>query len=300
LVPVQCVNAVTTGTYDIENQLFTNLTAGQTYFIRVYDFDATVTNSTFYIRVTGTPVPCNIQNPVAAAQGNTTICSNSFVNLLTPTVNGYTYQWQFNGSPITGATGSVYAASNAGNYTVQITDLQGCTAVSNAVTVNVNIAPVVTLEINPAQTCVGATVDLTGGTPAGGLYEGSNVNNNTFVSINAGSFPITYSYTDQNGCTSTASDVIQAVICTGIEHADGGVKVYPNPTRSELWVEWNANTQILHVSLFDLSGRVVMNQSIFGGNKALLNLDTIAPGIYQIQVVDSSNNQTIKKIVVSE
>jgi hypothetical protein len=300
LVPVQCVNAVTTGAYDTESQLFTALTAGQTYFVRVYDFDASVTNSTFYIRVTGTPAPCNIQNPVAAAQGNTTICSNSFVNLLTPTVTGYAYQWQFNGAPITGATGSVYAASNAGNYTVQITDLQGCTAVSNSVTVNVNIAPVVTLEINPAQTCVGASVELTGGTPSGGLYEGNNVSNNTFVSINAGSFPVTYSYTDPNGCISTASDVIQAVICTGIELAEGAIRVYPNPTRSELWIELDANAEISRVSLFDLSGRVIMDQSILGSNKTLLNLDKVAPGIYQIQVMDSSNNKAVKKIVVSE
>ena len=300
LVSVQCVNAVTTGTYDNETQAFTTLIPGQTYYVRVYDFDAIITNSTFYIYVQGTPVPCNIQNPVAAAQGSTTICSNSFVNLLTPTVAGYTYQWQFNGAPITGATGSVYAASNAGIYTVQITDLQACTAVSNTVTVNVVIAPVVTLEINPAQTCTGASVELTGGSPSGGLYSGNNVNNNSFVAINAGEYPVTYSYTDQNGCTSSASDVIQAVICTGIESAASEIRVYPNPTRNELWIELSGNAQIVDVSLFDLSGRVLLSQSALGGDKALLNLSAVAPGIYQIQVTDSNNNQTIKKIVVSE
>ena len=45
---------------------------------------------------------------------------------------GTSYQWYLNGNPIPGANGSYYVASQSGNYTVIITDTNGCTVVSAA------------------------------------------------------------------------------------------------------------------------------------------------------------------------
>ncbi len=47
-----------------------------------------------------------------------------------------TYQWYFNNGLISGATNDVYIATQAGNYTVMISDTNGCKVVSNPVTVN--------------------------------------------------------------------------------------------------------------------------------------------------------------------
>ena len=298
LVPVQCVNAVTTGTYDNENQLFTTLTAGQTYYVRVYDFDASVTNSTFYIYVQGTPVPCNIQNPVAAAQGSTTICSNAFVNLLTPTVTGYSYQWQFNGTPITGATNSVYAASSSGSYNVVITDAQLCTATSNSVTVSTVIAPVVTLQLGTTTGCVGAAIDLSGGSPEGGLFQGVGVSNNTFLSLNAGAFPITYTYTDQNGCSGTATDEIQAVICTGLEaNRTNEIRLFPNPAQNVITLELNGS-QVRSAEILDLSGRVMHLESVQNPNGSIqFNVAALANGSYVVRCVLQDETFSTKRFV---
>ncbi|MBP6730960.1 MAG: T9SS type A sorting domain-containing protein [Chitinophagales bacterium] len=46
--------------------------------------------------------------------------------------NAYTYQWLLNGVAITGATDSIYIANLSGSYTVQITDENGCIAVSGS------------------------------------------------------------------------------------------------------------------------------------------------------------------------
>lgn len=43
------------------------------------------------------------------------------------------YQWYLNGQPIAGATSSVYIAIGAGNYSVEITDANGCKAMSSPV-----------------------------------------------------------------------------------------------------------------------------------------------------------------------
>lgn len=47
--------------------------------------------------------------------------------LVNPTLaNLYTYQWNFNGTPITGETNTFYLASQAGVYTVVATSINGC------------------------------------------------------------------------------------------------------------------------------------------------------------------------------
>jgi hypothetical protein len=159
LTSVQCVNNITTGNYDTENQLFTTLTPGQQYFIRVYDFDATVTNSTFYVRLTGNPVGCNLSAPVATANGSIDICGNGGVNLSTPTAAGLSYQWRLNGINIPGATANSFDATISGNYTVVISDASACTAESNAIGVQVTPQPIVAISAATSTTiCTGGSV----------------------------------------------------------------------------------------------------------------------------------------------
>ncbi len=52
--------------------------------------------------------------------------------------NAVSYQWYFNNNIIGGATDSVYITTQSGNYTVEITDTNGCHVSSNAVTVTVS------------------------------------------------------------------------------------------------------------------------------------------------------------------
>jgi gliding motility-associated-like protein len=114
----------------------------------------------------------------------------------------YTYSW-------TGGGGTAAAASNlaAGNYTVTVTDANGCTTTA-AATVSQPNAIVLNATATPAL-CNGgssgtATVGVNGGTsgytyswfPAGGTA--ANATN-----LSAGSYTVTV--TDANGCTQTAS-----------------------------------------------------------------------------------------------
>jgi hypothetical protein len=47
--------------------------------------------------------------------------------------NAVAYQWLLNGNPIPGATNSVYIATEPGDYQVIVTDVNGCRAISNRV-----------------------------------------------------------------------------------------------------------------------------------------------------------------------
>jgi hypothetical protein len=67
--------------------------------------------------------------------------------------NGLTFQWYINGSPLPGDNGKQIVGTKAGEYTVQITDSNGCTNTSNPVSlagVNQLSADAITLYPNPS------------------------------------------------------------------------------------------------------------------------------------------------------
>ncbi|MHC1703583.1 MAG: gliding motility-associated C-terminal domain-containing protein [Tenuifilaceae bacterium] len=114
----------------------------------------------------------------------------------------------------TGVTGANFNASVAGvgNHiiTYTFTDVNGCTS-SATNTITVNALPVVTLGAF-ADICVNApSFALSGGNPLGGTYSGPGVSGGNFTPLTAGvgTHTITYTYTDGNGCTNSATNTIK-------------------------------------------------------------------------------------------
>lgn len=62
------------------------------------------------------------------------------------------YQWQFNGTDIPGATLQSYTTSTLGDYTVEVIDIFGCSAVSDIVSVQIGESPI--------AICNNITIDL--------------------------------------------------------------------------------------------------------------------------------------------
>ena len=87
----------------------------------------------------------------------------------------------------------------------------GCTnnAISN---IEVQDIPTVTLSLSTPFVCVTETsVTLQGGAPSNGTYSGPGVTDGVFdaTAVGTGSYPITYTVTNANGCTETATEDIQ-------------------------------------------------------------------------------------------
>jgi hypothetical protein len=94
--------------------------------------------------------------------------------------------------------------------TYTYTDANGCSGFATA-TMTVNALPNVALILADDMACVSeTTLVLAGGTPTGGTYSGTGVVSGNFNPSIAGvgTHTITYSYTDANGCTATATDLM--------------------------------------------------------------------------------------------
>jgi hypothetical protein len=107
----------------------------------------------------------------------------------------------------TGVSGSNFdAAAGTQTVTYTYTDGNGCSN-SASQTLTVNTAPTVTLAAFTALCDNAGAVVLSGESPAGGSFSGTGVTAGSF-DPSAGTQTITYSYTDANGCTNTASQTL--------------------------------------------------------------------------------------------
>jgi hypothetical protein len=83
--------------------------------------------------------------------GNTTFCSGGSAVLNATYSPGYTYQWKRNNTDISGATDSVYSATQSGTYSVTVY-YQGCSIQSQGTTINV-VSQQPVPQTTPASRC---------------------------------------------------------------------------------------------------------------------------------------------------
>ena len=206
--------------------------------------------------------------------GPTVLCSAGTVTL-TSTDAGDTYQWYTSGSAISGETNQSYTATNAGSYTVKVTNSGGCSATSTATVVDV-------LTPNPPLSPAGTAALCVGG---GGLT----------LSIDAGSLPgVTYQWQSGGvnipGATASTYTTSASGIYTSIIMAPGcndtslattlDIYALPNPV-----ITYNASTGVLSTSSAYGSYQWFLNSvAISGANSFSL----VAPNIgsYRVVVTD--------------
>lgn len=155
--------------------------------------------------------------PVAniTALGQTAFCLGDSVKLSATVVSGYSYQWYEGTSIIAGATGSNIYASQPGSYKVDVTDGNGCSQFSSAITVSVFQIPTNDFTMN-SLACDGDTVlvNYTGNATTSAIYNW-NFDSATVISGSAqGPFHVRWNQsglktvtlkTIENGCSSAAN-----------------------------------------------------------------------------------------------
>lgn len=141
--------------------------------------------------------------PIITPSGSTTICTGDNVTLTSSTASAY--KWQDN------TTGQSLVASTSGFYFVLITET-GCSSVSDAVEVVVNILPPAPIITPSGSTtfCEGGSVTLSSSVATGYLWNDAATTTTQDLVVTAdGTYNVTI--TDANGCKSTSADEVVVV-----------------------------------------------------------------------------------------
>jgi PKD repeat protein/photosystem II stability/assembly factor-like uncharacterized protein len=157
------------------------------------------------IYISGGPLSLNV------SANNQQICQGDTLTLTALGGGGsgnYTYQWSYAGNSVGSQSVVNFVPLAGGYYVVEVND--GINSVLDSVLITVNALPTVNLGgFQPL--CEGSSaIMLSGGLPAGGVYSGVGVTNNSFdpVVAGTGSHNIIYTVTDINNCSNSASSVL--------------------------------------------------------------------------------------------
>jgi hypothetical protein len=161
------------------------------------NYSVTVTNANGCSATSSATTVTVNANPTASitAGGPTTFCAGGSVTLTAS--SGSSYLWS------TGATTQSIVASTSGNYSVTVTNANGCSAVSSPTAVTVNANPTATITAGgPTTFCAGGSVTLTASNGASYLWS-TGATTQSIVASTGGNYSVTV--TNANGCSATSS-----------------------------------------------------------------------------------------------
>jgi len=155
------------------------------------------------------------------AGGPTTFCQGASVTLNANIGAGLSYQWLLNNAAIAGATNASLVADAQGSYTVTVTNANGCSATSSALSVTVRSLPVATIT-GASSICQGGNTILSANTGTGRTYQWRRNNINIIGATSANYTVVT---------TGTYTVAVTSNTCVAVSNAIT-VSVNPLPTVS--------------------------------------------------------------------
>ena len=242
-----------------------NTSSTGSYTVRITDPNGCQSLASAAINITVNALP---STPIITADGPTTFCAGSNVNLTSSP--GTSYLWS------TGATTSTINLTATGNYSVRVTNANGCQSAASAATaVTVNslpAAPVIAAG-GPTTFCDGGSVDLTS-SPGTTYLWSTGATTQNINAATSGSY--TVRITNANGCQSSSS--VPAVVTVN------ALPAIPVITSSG-------------PTTFCEGGSITLTSS--PGSDYLWSTGAVTPGInvsaagsYSVQVIDANGCQS--------
>lgn len=138
----------------------------------------------------------------------TSLCGVASVEMSTPEIAGYSYQWYYNGTLIPGATDFTYDGTLPGLYYVVVDNGTGCTGTSANVELTSEGGDALITLSGPANICTAGSVTLSTTTGAGYTYQWykdgaaiAGATSSSYVATTVGAY---YVIVDAGECTNTS------------------------------------------------------------------------------------------------
>ncbi len=272
-----------------------SVTLGGTYSVTITAINGCTATDAITLTAISKPI-INLGNDAALCGAPTKV-----LNAGNP---GSTYLWS------TGATTSSITIAAAGTYSVLVTNSAGCFA-SDTIVIKVGTVAVstfttlqilITHEVNfiPASVFGSHSWDF------GQAGATSNSPTPAYNYGAAGSYQVTHTFTNSDGCMSTTTQTV--IVDKTIGFAEQffsafSYQVYPNPMQNETRITYELKERsAVQVNVFDVLGRKIVEavnatQNIgkheFTINKEMFNAGS---GIYQIQLMVNGKSETIRLV----
>lgn len=198
----------------------------------------------------------------------------------------------YTGTP---ASSVYFNSDNAGQYvyTATASSSAGC-SISGTVTVNVNDTPDAPVAVSPQSLNEGQTLaDLTVGGSGLVWYSDSGLTTeipSTTVAVDGTTY---YVIQTAGGCVSEATAITVEVTLGTDDFDKSALKVYPNPTRSILYVTYSQ--EISNVEIYNLIGQRVTTITP-NANEGQVDMSNLASGAYFVKVTSNKATKTVKII----
>ncbi len=270
-------NLVFSWSHDVENGVAFMPIETTTYTVTAINAEGCTSEQQIIIVVNEYP-------EVMANASATEVCAGDMVTL---TGSGAeSYEWSH------GVTdGEPFTIEETTTFTV-VGTANGCSSEAE-VTIVVNPIPEVSLTPGVDSVCIeSGSVNLTGGSPAGGDWSGTGVTGSIFdpSDLEPGVYTITYTFTDANGCTAEAQADIVVQTCVSIRDITlTNVAVYPNPFEQFVDVTWKQLPGMdAQLRIIDMTGRTLMlttlDEQQASAGTYRLELNSLAAGSYILEL----------------
>jgi subtilisin-like proprotein convertase family protein len=288
----------------------------------------TATRSNASCTASASTVTVTVITPIVVATqpASQSVCNGANVTFTTTLTTGnfVSYQWQLStgGGPFNNIAGANNASLVLNNVTLAMSGNQyrvvmtnTCTTVtSSAATLTVNPLPVVAINgvLADPKICLSdsAISLLNMGTPVGGFWSGIGVSGFNFVpaATAVGVYTLKYSYTNQFGCTGSATILAKVEDCPERSRLlrDDAVILYPNPNNGRFNIRINSTLyNYLGMRVYNLQGQMVRYQNFGGltyGRVVPIDLTDLAAATYIVKFHYDDGIRTSEKnfkVVVS-
>jgi hypothetical protein len=195
----------------------------------------------------------------------------------------------------TSTTNSISTTASSTSGTITVTANNTCgSSTAATLPITVNTLPTVNLSLTLDTLCLNSSpLSLSGGMPSGGIYSSVGVISGIFDPTTIGTFTITYSYTDANSCSNTASENIVVDACLGLgqDVITDGIMLYPNPFINSIFI--TPNDVDLDLFIFNTLGSAVYNKHL-SQKQNEIDLSELPDGVYFVNILIDKEIFTMK------